>query len=189
MSFEWTEENTETLRAMWGGGHSGSEIGNRLGITRSAVIGKAHRLGLAGGGEAPARRSARISHQMRELARKNPKPKRKKTEPTGRRAIVESLLKSAVLDPLPTGPDLVPTVFRLVDLEAHHCRWIPGEVSEGYCGRNRVEGISYCEYHARRAYECRKGHLPRPEFVPKRLHVSGLSMDHAVETVAEFVAP
>lgn len=45
----WTEERIERLRQMWGQGMSASEIADSLGdVTRNAVIGKAHRLGLSG---------------------------------------------------------------------------------------------------------------------------------------------
>lgn len=53
---EWTEERTELLRRLWLEGQSASQIAERLGgVTRNAVIGKAHRLGLSGRG-APVRR-------------------------------------------------------------------------------------------------------------------------------------
>jgi len=45
----WTEERVEKLRELWGQGMSASEIADLLGnVTRNAVIGKAHRLGLSG---------------------------------------------------------------------------------------------------------------------------------------------
>ena len=46
----WTDERVSLLRQLWGNGKSASEIAQILGdeITRNAVIGKAHRLGLSG---------------------------------------------------------------------------------------------------------------------------------------------
>jgi GcrA cell cycle regulator len=45
----WTEERVALLQQHWGSGKSASEIARMLGgLTRNAVIGKAHRLGLAG---------------------------------------------------------------------------------------------------------------------------------------------
>ncbi|SMH49872.1 GcrA family cell cycle regulator [Maritimibacter sp. HL-12] len=59
----WTEERVETLKRMWGEGQSASQIAKELGgVTRNAVIGKVHRLGLsnrAGGGAAPAAPAAK----------------------------------------------------------------------------------------------------------------------------------
>lgn len=54
----WTDERVETLKKMWGDGQSASQIAKELGgVTRNAVIGKVHRLGLsnrAGTAAAPA---------------------------------------------------------------------------------------------------------------------------------------
>ncbi|ANA12707.1 MULTISPECIES: GcrA family cell cycle regulator [Acetobacter] len=43
---EWTEEIIAQLKALWAEGLSTAEIGRRLSITKNAVVGKAHRLGL-----------------------------------------------------------------------------------------------------------------------------------------------
>src|SRR2546430_17469210 len=51
----WTDERVETLKKLWADGHSASQIAAELGgITRNAVIGKVHRLGLAGRAKSPA---------------------------------------------------------------------------------------------------------------------------------------
>ena len=53
----WTDDRVETLKRMWGEGQSASAIAKELGgVTRNAVIGKVHRLGLSNrsGGAAPA---------------------------------------------------------------------------------------------------------------------------------------
>jgi GcrA cell cycle regulator len=47
MSGEWTPERIAALIALWNGELSTAEIGRRLGVTKNAVIGKVHRLGLA----------------------------------------------------------------------------------------------------------------------------------------------
>ena len=46
MTFEWTPEHIKTLIALWNEGLTTSEIGARMGITKNAVVGKVHRLGL-----------------------------------------------------------------------------------------------------------------------------------------------
>ena len=43
---DWNEDAISRLRALWDEGHSTAEIGRRLGITKNAVVGKAHRLAL-----------------------------------------------------------------------------------------------------------------------------------------------
>src|SRR6185369_13891482 len=85
---EWTEQRIETLRKLWGQGQTASQIAAILGgITRNAVIGKAHRLGLtgrpspikreAGSGTAPARRktsTARTERPVRPALMASPAP-------------------------------------------------------------------------------------------------------------------
>ena len=68
----WTEERVETLKKLWTEGHSASQIANQLGgVTRNAVIGKVHRLGLSGRAtpSRPVKRPPR-------LARPKPAPQR-----------------------------------------------------------------------------------------------------------------
>ena len=64
---DWTDETIVRLRSLWDEGHSTAEIGRRLGVTKNAVVGKAHRLNLparpspirrASGGAVPPRRSS-----------------------------------------------------------------------------------------------------------------------------------
>lgn len=45
---EWSDEVIARLRALWDEGHSTAEIGRRLGVSKNAIIGKAHRLALPG---------------------------------------------------------------------------------------------------------------------------------------------
>jgi GcrA cell cycle regulator len=61
---EWTPERIAALIALWNESHSTSEIGRRLGITKNAVIGKVHRLGL------PQRRpSPKLAPQFADVVR------------------------------------------------------------------------------------------------------------------------
>jgi len=65
---EWTEQRIEVLRKLWGQGQTASQIAAILGgITRNAVIGKAHRLGLTGR-PSPIKREAGASPQPRRRA-------------------------------------------------------------------------------------------------------------------------
>ena len=71
---EWTEQRIEILRKLWGQGQTASQIAAILGgITRNAVIGKAHRLGLTGR-PSPIKREAGASSQPR---RRSPAPTRR----------------------------------------------------------------------------------------------------------------
>jgi len=80
MSTEWNESRTELLKRLWIAGESARTIAEKLGrgITRNAVIGKAHRLGLTGKHGSkdfalrPARRSALKSARQRSKRRRSP---------------------------------------------------------------------------------------------------------------------
>ncbi len=71
----WTDERVETLKKLWADGHSASQIAAELGgITRNAVIGKVHRLGLSGRAKSPSSaaprpRKPRAASQMLRLSR------------------------------------------------------------------------------------------------------------------------
>ena len=76
----WTDERVETLKKMWGEGQSASQIAKELGgVTRNAVIGKVHRLGLsnrAGSGGSAAAKAAPKEKPAAKVATKAPaKPK------------------------------------------------------------------------------------------------------------------
>ncbi len=76
----WTDERVETLKKMWGEGQSASQIAKELGgVTRNAVIGKVHRLGLsnrAGSGGNAGKTAAKEKAAPKPAATKSPaKPK------------------------------------------------------------------------------------------------------------------
>ena len=133
----WTDERVEALKALWIDGLSASDIAAELGgITRNAVIGKVHRLGLAGrAGPARAERPrSSISHKsvVRMAA---PEPE-----------IVEE-------DPIKLDDGNFATVLTIND---RMCRWPIGDPSENefhFCGRKPKSGSPYCEAHARKAYQ------------------------------------
>jgi GcrA cell cycle regulator len=80
----WTDERVETLKKMWGEGQSASQIAKELGgVTRNAVIGKVHRLGLsnrAGGGSAKAAPKEKATSKP-SAPKAPPKPKAATTAP------------------------------------------------------------------------------------------------------------
>lgn len=146
--FHWTDERMDLVKKLWSEGLSASQIASRLGsVTRNAVIGKVHRLGLqrrksaayfyaAGGRE----RSKRIK------AARPPAPPAaaKKASP-----LPIALFKTSPLpdprQPLPGAP-----LVSFHSLDSHHCRWMHGD---RYCGCTAVPGLPYCAHHARVAYQ------------------------------------
>jgi GcrA cell cycle regulator len=137
----WNEADTELLRKLWAEGFSCSQIGNKLGRTKNAVIGRVHRLGLP----------QRLTHTT---------IKRKKICPGGfpparRKARREPHAPTQLPAPLP--PQRPPADWlELVELKRNHCRWPAGDTRAGgvkYCGQPRDGTRPYCEHHARGAYE------------------------------------
>ena len=145
----WNDERIDDLKVMWRDGLKASQIAGRLGgVTRNAVIGKIHRLGLAGRAtSAKPPKKFREASAYRKAAQPRPAPK-----------TVKSLIKQFREDPevlamlARPAVDDVPKVMHTADLEPHHCRWIPGDPGTGYCGEHKAEGLSYCKRHAVRAH-------------------------------------
>ncbi len=150
----WTDERVETLKKLWQDGLSASQIAKQLGgVTRNAVIGKVHRLGLSG--------RAAPSKPARPVF-KAPRPARPAAQPAAPRRIAEQAVAQAAAAPAPTP---VPSPVRYVEeapgsatvltLGAHMCKWPIGDPSSDgftFCGRRQSEG-PYCAEHARVAYQ------------------------------------
>jgi GcrA cell cycle regulator len=162
----WTEQNIQVLRDLWGNGYSASEIAKRLGgMTRNAVIGKAHRLKLSG------RPSPIRDQQDGAFA-----GERARTMP----GIKSMPRKRSMLRPLPSVPMpatvKVPSVpprdrdvfkslesinkkiegISVTKAGERHCRWPVGDPRSPdfrFCGCNAHEGLPYCVDHARVAYQ------------------------------------
>lgn len=142
---DWTEDRVERLKRLWQGGLSASQVARRLGgVSRSAVIGKLYRLGLAGKGgttrrQAETRPPARAGAPLR-VATFRPK----RAEP---------------LRPPATMPDEPGLVRDLAALGQGDCRWPigdPGSADFSFCGRVVATCGPYCAAHRRLAY------APRP---------------------------
>ncbi|MHC0053699.1 GcrA family cell cycle regulator [Actibacterium sp. D379-3] len=110
----WTEERVETLKKMWGEGQSASQIAKELGgVTRNAVIGKVHRLGLsnrAGSGTA-AKPAAKEKPAAKHDAAEMPKPgtnKPKAAEPSDKPAPAPAAAESPAPSTLPARKAIIP---------------------------------------------------------------------------------
>lgn len=190
----WTTERDDKLRGLWGTGPSAADIAITIGgVTRNAVIGRAHRLGLtcqAATRSEAGRAGARASKAYRDARRARrgklaAKLAAKRAE-SGQKAIVAELFRKVHLpsEPVPTSPDLVPTVSRIAELPDDKCKWPTGDGPFHFCGRNKVGGLVYCEFHAKRAYAPAKIALPYANPLVARQ----AKADNAFhEAVAEFV--
>lgn len=148
----WTDERVTLLEKLWGEGHTAAEIAKQLGgITRNAVIGKAHRMKLSG----------RVSpiQQNKKSANSNVDRKPKKTVKAKPR--ISILPKADKVEALPKQNVEVKKkskekLFDLMDLQPRMCRWPSGDPQEddfGFCGERTISGIPYCAEHAKMAYQ------------------------------------
>jgi GcrA cell cycle regulator len=153
----WTEERVELLRRLWQEGRSASQIAGELGgVTRNAVIGKVHRLGLSGRGQP----TSSIKRQRKpRLAPSAPNPRRPRRPLTiGNNALKADFEPMLQARPRPMDSVVVPIAKRLsIDkLTERTCKWPigdPGEADFHFCGHDSLDGAPYCQYHARIAYQ------------------------------------
>ena len=140
----WTDERVATLKKLWLDGLSASQIAKQLGeVTRNAVIGKVHRLGLSG--------RATPSQPSRPAFRA-PRPRPAAATPVAPRR--ETMLRQP-----PTPPAIsvdLPGTATVLTLGAHMCKWPIGDPSTNefsFCGRRAGADGPYCIEHARVAYQ------------------------------------
>ena len=144
----WSEPRVTTLSKLWLDGLSASQIAKQLGgVTRNAVIGKVHRLGLSGR-DAPSAPgpASRVS------APRPAWPRRAPVRATPR-APQPVRIPVAAPSAAPEGPGLITDMSRL---GVHACKWPigdPGAEDFCFCGHKPRDSSPYCEYHARLAYQ------------------------------------
>lgn len=154
----WTDERVEQLKKLWAEGLSASQIAGRLGgVTRNAVIGKVHRLGLSG----RATTSRMKSHRARPRAASATPPKRAVRSRFGSvgNPIVHALFRpDAEAYVVPVEELEIPLAERktIQMLTESSCRWPIGDPQTPdfhFCNRTKIPGLPYCEHHARRAFQ------------------------------------
>ena len=159
----WTEEKINKLKELWGKGNTASQIAEIIGgITRNAVIGKAHRLNLS----AKIKTRTAASNQTFEnsMESKNVGSTRK------RRGKFKSLIIEKDFEP--ENPK------QLEELDENSCKWPighPNEESFYFCGRSSLKDFSYCKLHLLYAYQPKgkkdevieKGDIP--DFIEKKI--------------------
>ena len=151
MTAGWTEDRVGALKKLWLEGQSASQIAKQLGggVTRNAVIGKVHRLGLSGRAapSQPARATFRPSR---------PRPAAQPTQtPSAPRRIEAVQPRAAAVPSVATTKPHLPGTAPVMTLGAHMCKWPIGDPSSNefsFCGRRASESV-YCVEHARVAYQ------------------------------------
>ncbi len=137
----WNEEKVEKLKQLWGKGSTASQIAEIIGgISRNAVIGKAHRLNLSS--KIKTRNSSSNQNFDNVLEENSSKQRR------GRKSKFQSLIIEKDFEP--ENPK------KLEELDESSCKWPIGHPEEElfyFCGRSSMESRVYCKLHVMHAYQ------------------------------------
>ena len=157
----WTEDKVEKLKELWGKGNTASQIAEIIGgISRNAVIGKAHRLNL----------SAKIIKKSRNISSKNYNFKERNLQRKSKKFRFSSLLLDKNFEPAKN--------LKLEELTENTCKYMeghPNESSASFCGRKTVEKFSYCPLHLILVFQPRgkkedlAGEDEIPQFIEKKI--------------------
>ena len=154
----WTDERVSALKKLWAEGHSASQIAKQLGgVTRNAVIGKVHRLGLSGRAtpSRPVKRPPRLARPKPRILPDGsvkvaaPQLPEHVAEP---RTVIERPVSVAPLPPLAMADGEPATILTLRD---SMCKWPIGDPADpkfAFCGRKADCG-PYCAEHAKVAFQ------------------------------------
>lgn len=179
----WSDEKVAALKVLHKKGLSASQIASGLvragheNTTRLSVISKIHRLGLSGPSNRP--RTVRQSRPKNKINR--PPATRSLHSPTIEAAEVSVAFEELVI---PHHERMSLLVMRDGKLHANEsftdrcCRWPIGDPQDAefhFCGKEKVPGIPYCEFHGRRA------------FVPQTVKTKGVKNDTATKVEPALV--
>jgi GcrA cell cycle regulator len=177
----WTDERVEMLKKMWGEGQSASQIAKELGgVTRNAVIGKVHRLGLSNRAATTAKPETKVKTAPKPEVKPKAPPKQEEPAPAekaeapvaapkplpARKAIIPA---GQPLPPQPSANEISPEALAkvseiekkakrisLMELTERTCKWPVGDPATEhfwFCGLPVQTGKPYCEAHVGVAFQ------------------------------------
>lgn len=141
----WNDERVELLKKFWAEGLSASQIASKMGgVTRNAVIGKVHRLGLSGrAAPATPQRGRSFEHEFEDAE--------------------GEVAAAPALKPIVPEPEFIAPIVldggdkaTVATLKNNMCKWPIGDPARDdfhFCGQGAPTGKSYCAYHARLAFQ------------------------------------
>ena len=145
---DWNDETINRLGALWEEGHSTAEIGRRMGITKNAVVGKAHRMNLKP-------RPSPIRWTAKPAASEALPAAAQKSAPSLARSLAHSSAKPPARPPAPARSSFQPFASPRLDSRSSPCCWPigePGTASFRFCDADAAVGKPYCLEHAQLAY-------------------------------------
>lgn len=155
----WTEDRVATLSKLWADGLSASQIAKQLGgVTRNAVIGKVHRLGLSGRAKPSRPKPAKTTATARPKAAPKPakvtaKAAAVESKPKAKPAQLPATIEQPPLEAKPLKDGTYATILTITD---HMCKFPIGDPKADefrFCGRKTDPDEPYCTPHSMVAYQ------------------------------------
>jgi GcrA cell cycle regulator len=157
----WNDERVELLKKLWTDGLSASQIAGELGgVTRNAVIGKVHRLGLSGRARSPSSSSAPRVRKVAPRPAVTTRPVMSSGHVRGNTALAPQMREEIAYVPvIRIEEEVVVAMSRrvqIMELREGMCKWPMGDPQQQdfvYCGADSGFGKTYCTHHANIAYQ------------------------------------
>lgn len=158
----WNDERVELLKKFWAEGLSASQIASKMGgVTRNAVIGKVHRLGLSGRATpAKPQRGCELDYHDEE--------------PTTATTFARTEIDTMITEPEFTAPPVLTSgdMTTVATLKGNMCKWPIGDPAKDdfhFCGQSAPTGKPYCAYHAQLAFQPAQRRPDRAPASPARI--------------------